>query len=166
MFCMRKNIKPAEKPKSGKGSAFAIGMLMGAAATATFCIVKKIKKKKAHSKQKKGICLCDENDYENFDEDCGCLDDYERARNGCGNLSGTEECDTDILHSSGCLGYPHDEYGGFADSKGDRPNDLSCPEAVNRGTKYAEQESPYQAKNKGGKSNPQPENRVNEVKKK
>ena len=28
MFCMKKNIKPTEKQKSGKGGAFVIGMLI------------------------------------------------------------------------------------------------------------------------------------------
>ena len=164
MLCMKKNVKPM---KSQKGGAFIVGLLIGSAATATFCIVKKIKKKKKErSGASKIRCDCTDNSYENF---CNCdegADDYERARNGCGNLSGTEKCDTDILHTHGCLGYPHDEYEGFADSNGDRPNDLSNPEIDNQKGIPEGNPSPYWAKNKRGKSNPQPENKVNEVKKK
>ena len=163
MFCTKDNHKNCTT--GGKCGAFAVGLLIGAAASATFCIVKKIKKKRCISKLKKNFCNCTDSGLENF---CDCdenASDYERARNGCGNLSEAEEFDTDILHSHGCLGYPHDSCGGFADSNGDRPNDLSNPEIDNQKGVPEGNTSPYQAKNEHGKSNPQPENKVNEVKK-
>ena len=144
-----------------------LGMISGAALTTAFFTIKE-KKKCALSHAVKNTCECDrtDNTYENFCECNGDPDDHERARNGFDCHSATEECDTDILHSHGCLGYPHDQYGGFANSNGDRPNDLSNPEIDNQKGIPEGNTSPYWEKNAQGKSNPQPENKVNEVKKK
>ena len=150
-----------------RGSALILGMLSGAAVTVAIFVIKEMKKKKSSLKKVlKSCCNFDgtDNTYENFcecGEDCN---DHERARNGF-DCHG-EECDTDILHSHGCLGYPHDNNGGFANSNGDRPNDLSSPEIENQKGIPEGNPSPYWEKNAQGKSDPQPENNINEVKKK
>ena len=129
MFCLKKhdNQKKNCADGSSKG-AFALGMLIGAAATAAVILVKKMKEKQCSSgKAISECCPC-------FDDDlstCDCPDNHEQARNGCD--CHTEENDLSLLDSCGCLmGYPHDDQGGFADSKGDRPNDLSSPEAESK----------------------------------
>ncbi len=169
MFCTKndKKIINCTKKKSSKCGAFMLGAAFGAAMTAAICISKKAKKKCKCIKEaiKSSVCDCTDNSYENF---CTCdeKDDHERARNGFDCHSDAEECDTHLLHSHGCLGYPHDNFGGFANSNGDRPSDLSNPEIDNQMGIPEGNTSPYWAKNAGDKSNPQPENKVNEVKKK
>ena len=152
---------------SQKCGTLILGMISGAAVTAAVFIMKEAKKKKCSLKKALKSC-CDfdgtDNTYENFCECNGDPNDHERARNGFDCHA--EECDTDILHSHGCLGYPHDQYGGFANSNGDRPNDLSSPEIDNQKGIPEGNTSPYWEKNAQGKSNPQPENKVTEVKKK
>lgn len=144
-----------------------ISALAGSALTASIFLIKKMKCRCGSLKQ--ALCNCrdysdSDNSYENFCECDGDPCDHERARNGFNCHA--EECDTDILHSHGCLGYPHDNYEGFADSNGDRPNDLSSPEINNQKGIPEGNSSPYWAKNAEGKSNPQPENNINKVKKK
>ena len=173
MFCT-KNCKKTMANSMKRGSkcgAFMLGAAIGAAMTAAICISKKAKKKCKCIKDAIKNCGCDntDNTYENFCECNGDPDghsDLERARNGFDCHGGeTNECDTDILHSHGCLGYPHDNYGGFANSNGDRPNDTSNPEIDNQKGIPEGNTSPYWEKNAQGKSKPQPENKVNEVKK-
>ncbi len=172
MFCSKKCAKMFDnKMNSGIscGGALILGMILGAAATVTVCSMKKMKEKgKSLSSAVSEKCACDgtDNTYENFCECNGDPDDHERARNGFDCHSDAEECDTDILHSHGCLGYSHDHYCGFANSNGDRPNDLSNPEIDNQKGIPEGNTSPYWEKNAQGKSNPQPENKVTEVKKK
>ena len=164
MFCAKnlcKNV--SHKKEVCDGAILLTGMMAGAVITTSFFLMKKIKDKKCSLKKAIKNCCAPLEEY----NACECNEehcDHERARNACGCPS--EECDTEILHSHGCLGYPHDEYGGFADSKGDRPSDLSNPEIANQNVASASNDSPYLAKNAPGKSNPQPENKVNEVKKK
>lgn len=168
MFCMKEAGKMMKNYKNdSKCGALILGMISGAAITATVFIIKEMKKKKCSLKKAlKNCCGFDEtnNTYENFCECNGDPNDHERARNGFDCHA--EECDTDILHSHGCLGYEHDHYGGFANSNGDRPNDTSSPEIDNQKGIPEGNTSPYWEKNAQGKSNPQPENKVNEVKKK
>jgi len=168
MFCLKEAGKMMKNYKNdSKCGALILGMVSGAAITATVFIIKEMKKKKCSLKKAlKNCCGFDEtnNTYENFCECNGDPNDHERARNGFDCHA--EECDTDILHSHGCLGYEHDHYGGFANSNGDRPNDTSSPEIDNQKGIPEGNTSPYWEKNAQGKSNPQPENKVNEVKKK
>lgn len=168
MFCAKKSCNLMGNQQSiSTCSAVLFGMISGAAVATTVFIIKKMKEKKMSLKNAlKDCCGCDETDntYENFCECNGDPNDHERARNGFDCHA--EEYDTDILHSHGCLGYQHDQYGGFANSNGDRPNDLSNPEIENQKGIPEGNTSPYWAKNAQGKSNPQPENKVNEVKKK
>lgn len=170
MFCTKKHEKMMGMKKTSAGGAMLLGAMLGVAATAIFCNMKKIKKKCGCISDAVQKCGCDgtDNTYENF---CECNvdpdghSDLERARNGFDCHGEAEECDTDILHSHGCLGYPHDNYGGFANSNGDRPNDTSNPEIDNQKGIPEGNTSPYWEKNAQGKSNPQPENKVTEVKK-
>ena len=95
--------------------------MVGAATAVCAMIAKERKTKKSGGAVS---CDCSELDVE-CDECDDQYCDFERARN---DLKGCEdESERDHLDSCGCLGYPHDQYGGFADSKGDRPNDLCCP---------------------------------------
>ena len=166
MFSLKKQGKfSGREKKSHTGGALLLGMALGAAASAALIKLKDSKIKKCGlAKAVEGFCndksdsLCD------CDCDCDCSD-HERARNGFDCHEGhTEEGDIDILHSHGCLGYPHDDSFGFADSKGDRPNDLSVPQFAADQSEV--RDSVLEVKNSKNKSNPQPENRVNEVKKK
>ena len=166
MFCNKKTDRLMDGCTS-KSCAVLIGMLAGAAVTTSFFVIKKMLCKKASLKDALVGCCCGDdsnNTYENFCECNGSPDDHERARNGFDCHA--DECDTDILHSHGCLGYQHDHYEGFANSNGDRPNDLSNPEIDNQKGIPEGNTSPYWEKNARDKSNPQPENKVNEVKKK
>ena len=157
----RKLEKALNLKKQNTALDMAAGFIIGAAATALFFITKDGKKSlKANEKSRRSsrggdacddFCTCDEPH-----------SDYERARNGCDCHGADEEGDAAILHSHGCLGYPHDDYYGFADSNGDRPSDLSNPEIELSDASY----SPAAVKNGHGKSNPQPENKITEVKKK
>ena len=134
------------------------GMLAGSALTAAAFAFKKLKcKGESLKKLMADKCRCFDGDEGDFCECEPC--DHERARNEC--ACHAEESDTDLLHSHGCLGNPHDDCGGFADSKGDRPSDLSNPEIQSKG-----EWSPYEVKNYAPKEDPKPENKVNEVKKK
>ena len=161
---------PCNKGKNCRSTSdaliFTFGMVLGGVATAAAFLMGDVKKKKCSLKTALKNC-CDFDSNNIGDDLCDCEDghcDYERARSGFDCHA--EECDADILHSHGCLGYPHDDCGGFADSKGDRPNDTSNPEINRQQSLPDEKSSPYSAKNAFGKNNPQPENRVNEVKKK
>ncbi len=156
-------MKMFDNKKHNTASDLAMGFIAGAAAASVFFIVKAMKKGKKCSTKAVNCDPChSDNTYENFCDCDGEHGDYERARNGCG----AEEQDVDILHSHGCLGYPHDNYYGFADSNGDRPNDLSNPEIEgSKGIPEGNVSAPPTAvKNARGKNNPQPENKVNEVK--
>ena len=157
MFCLKKHDNHKKGCSEGlSGGAFTAGIMLGAAATAAVFLIKKMKEKQCSlGKAISDCCTC-------FDDGlstCDSPDNYEQARNNCGCHA--EESDVSDLESCGCLmGYPHDDCGGFADSKGDRPNDLSNPEIEDKGS------SPSEVKNTEGKSNPQPENKISEVKKK
>ena len=163
--------KPQKYQSTSDIFVFTFGAVLGATATAAAFLFGEAKKKKCSLKNVlKGCC-----DFEigtDGPSPCDCEPeqcddehyDHERARNSFDCHA--EECDTAILHSSGCLGYPHDDCGGFADSNGDRPNDTSNPEIDRQKGADAGKASPYLAKNSCEKSNPQPENKVNEVKKK
>ena len=162
MFSIKKPCSQSKKCSSSSSTlVFTLGAILGGAATAAAFLLGKAKLKKCSLKKVLKNC-CDFGGEEDFysceDEHC----DHERARSGFDCHA--EECDTDILHSHGCLGYPHDDCGGFADSKGDRPNDTSNPEIDKQKGVPDEKASPYSTKNSRGKSNPQPENKVNEVK--
>lgn len=144
--------------KCTKLSTLLIGMLAGSALTAVAFGFNKLKcKGKSLKKLMEDKCHCFEDDGDSICECEPC--DHERARNNC--TCHAEESDTDILHSHGCLGNPHDDFEGFADSKGDRPSDLSSPELEDKG-----ECSPYEVKNSTPKQDPKPENKINEVKKK
>ena len=162
MFCIKKPCNQGKKCRSSSDAfIFTLGTVFGAAATASAFLLGKAKLKKCSLKKALKSC-CDFGSDEDF---CNCEDehcDHERARSGFDCHA--EECDTDILHSHGCLGYAHDDCGGFADSKGDRPNDTSSPELDKQKGIPDEKSSPYWVKNSRGKSNPQPENKINEVK--
>ena len=136
------------------------GMLAGSALTAAAFAFKKLKcKGELLKKLVEDKCRCFDGDKDEG-ELCECEPcDHERARNDC--ICHAEETDTSILHSHGCLGNSHDDYGGFADSKGDRPSDLSSPEIESKGEK-----SPYEVKNNAKKEDPKPENKVTDIKKK
>lgn len=172
MFCSKKCDKMLNSMRHDSTyhyGSLVVGMILGAAVTGAVCTLKKMKNKgKCLSSAISQKCTCDgtDNTYENFCECNGDPDDHERARNGFDCHSDAEECDTDILHSHGCLGYPHDNYCGFANSNGDRPSDPSSPEIDNQKGIPEGNTSPYWEKNAQGKSNPQPENKVNEVKRK
>ena len=150
--------------KNNTAFDMAVGFILGAVAASVFFISKAAKKENCSKKPITDLQY-DDSCYEDSDGH----DDYERARNGCNSHSADEEGDTDILHSCGCLpGYSHDDYRGFADSKGDRPNDLSNPELENAasGSHGNAPSSPMEVKNAKGKSNPQPENKITEAKRK
>lgn len=169
MLCSKDMCKAIKKCdcKEQKYGPLILGMVSGAAAATALYLIKCVMKKKSAIKQalkeRCGYDGCD-NTYENFCECNGDPDDHERARNGFDCHA--EECDTDILHSHGCLGYQHDHYEGFANSNGDRPNDPSNPEIDNQKGIPEGNTSPYWEKNARGKNNPQPENKITEVKKK
>lgn len=161
MFCPKSYEKAARKCNCGsKCGAVIVGMLSGAVLTAIAFVAKDMKKKKC-SVKKAAKERCGSNESFGDENQCDCdgsHDDAERARNDC--YRHDEECNTSLLHSSGCLGYPHDDYEGFACSKGDRPNDLSNPELDNQKANPKSNSSPYMAKNIPGKGDPQPKNRI------
>lgn len=156
-----------------------LGVVVGGAGATVLCCKNKLMRKKKNLMS--SICDCDcieslmpkkhkgcetDNTYENFSE-CDCEPDNtcgpydtEGARNGYFDHSDSEKCNMDELHSHGCLGYPHDEYCGFASSHDDRPNDLSSPEIENQKGIPEGNMTPMSVKNKAQKFNPQPENAV------
>ena len=156
-----------------------LGVMVGGAGATVLCCKNKLMKKKKNLISSICDCGCMENlmpkkhkgcetdnTYENFSE-CDCEPDdtcgaygYENARNGYYAHCDSKKCDIEGLDSSGCLGYPHDDYCGFASSHDDRPNDLSNPEIDNQMGIPEGNSTPMSAKNEPKKFNPQPENAI------
>ena len=177
MLC-KKNLCQKKCDLKTKLGYMLIGVSVGAVGAVAFCLKNKILKKKKglisslcdcgcmDSLMHKKHCGESDNSYENFSE-CDCEPDdtcgaygYENARNGYYAHCDSNKCDIDGLHSHGCLGYPHDEYCGFASSHDDRPNDLSNPEIDDQMGIPEGNTTPMSVKNKAKKFNPQPENAV------
>ncbi len=183
MLCKKKSCDKKCDLKTKLGYML-LGVAVGSAGVAGFCLKCKLIKKKNGFMSSLCDCGCmdtlklkkhsnghseSNNTYENFcecdcepDNTCGPYD-TEGARNGYYGHSDSEKCDMDELHSHGCLGYPHDEYCGFASSHNDRPNDQSSPEIENQKGIPEGNMTPLSVKNKAQKFNPQPENAVTDA---